>query len=224
MPSAAPTKTLAIAAQDESGVLAKFEIERRALGPKDVKVTIKYCGMCHSDLHQMKGEWGDSKYPMVRSLSLPPFLPSFLRSSNLPLPFSKPALPLSNYIPSLPHCAHYENPAQIPPSPLLILPPPPPPSLPSSLPSPQVPGHEIVGLVEAVGKEVTSFTVGSKVGVGVFVDSCRTCANCHLGDEQYCTGNGDVPSATFTYNFKLPDGKLVQVVKEGRKRGRMGWA
>jgi hypothetical protein len=87
MPSAAPTKTLAIAAQDESGVLAKFEIERRALGPKDVKITIKYCGMCHSDLHQVKGEWGDSKYPMVRPLS-PPSFPSSV--STLRLPFLQP--------------------------------------------------------------------------------------------------------------------------------------
>lgn len=89
----------------------------------------------------------------------------------------------------------------------------------------QVPGHEIVGLVEAVGEEVTSFTVGSKVGVGVFVDSCRDCANCRLGDEQYCTGNADVPSATFTYNFKLTDGTLVQVRREGGREGARvdGW-
>lgn len=36
--------------QDTTGELSKFEFERRALGPKDVKVDIKYCGICHSDL------------------------------------------------------------------------------------------------------------------------------------------------------------------------------
>lgn len=41
--------------QDDSGKLSKFEIERRALGPKDVKVDIKFCGICHSDL--VRGVW-----------------------------------------------------------------------------------------------------------------------------------------------------------------------
>lgn len=47
-----------------------------------------------------------------------------------------------------------------------------------------VPGHEIVGIVEAVGSKVTKFKVGDRAGVGCFVDSCRTCPNCRLGDEQ----------------------------------------
>jgi len=51
---------------------------------------------------------------------------------------------------------------------------------------PSVPGHEIVGKVVAVGKEVSRFKVGDAVGVGCMVDSCRTCPSCQEGLEQYC--------------------------------------
>ncbi|ELP65048.1 NAD(P)-dependent alcohol dehydrogenase [Streptomyces turgidiscabies] len=53
---------------------------------------------------------------------------------------------------------------------------------------PMVPGHEIAGVVEAVGSGVTKFAVGDHVGVGCLVDSCRECENCKAGLEQYCTG------------------------------------
>jgi uncharacterized zinc-type alcohol dehydrogenase-like protein len=49
-----------------------------------------------------------------------------------------------------------------------------------------VPGHEIVGRVTAVGSEVKRFKVGDSAGVGCIVDSCRDCASCHDGLEQYC--------------------------------------
>jgi uncharacterized zinc-type alcohol dehydrogenase-like protein len=49
-----------------------------------------------------------------------------------------------------------------------------------------VPGHEIVGHIEKVGSQVKKFKVGQTVGVGCFVDSCRTCASCQEGLEQYC--------------------------------------
>jgi uncharacterized zinc-type alcohol dehydrogenase-like protein len=49
-----------------------------------------------------------------------------------------------------------------------------------------VPGHEIAGVVAAVGKNVTKFKVGQSVGVGCMVDSCKGCAGCRAGDEQYC--------------------------------------
>lgn len=49
-----------------------------------------------------------------------------------------------------------------------------------------VPGHEICGVVEAVGDNVRDFRIGERVGVGCMVDSCRTCRNCRQGDEQYC--------------------------------------
>jgi alcohol dehydrogenase (NADP+) len=51
---------------------------------------------------------------------------------------------------------------------------------------PVVPGHEIVGRVTAVGSEVQRFKVGDLAAVGCLVDSCRTCANCKAGLEQYC--------------------------------------
>jgi uncharacterized zinc-type alcohol dehydrogenase-like protein len=53
---------------------------------------------------------------------------------------------------------------------------------------PAVPGHEIVGRVTAVGGEVKKFKVGDTVGVGCLVDSCRTCADCRAGLEQFCAG------------------------------------
>jgi alcohol dehydrogenase (NADP+) len=52
---------------------------------------------------------------------------------------------------------------------------------------PIVPGHEILGHVSAVGSQVTKFAVGQRVGVGVYVDSCRECANCVAGESNYCT-------------------------------------
>ncbi|MFP3421458.1 NAD(P)-dependent alcohol dehydrogenase [Bacillus sp. SIMBA_154] len=51
---------------------------------------------------------------------------------------------------------------------------------------PMVPGHEITGVVAAVGDAVTRFKIGDRVGVGCFVDSCGTCEYCQNGDEQYC--------------------------------------
>jgi uncharacterized zinc-type alcohol dehydrogenase-like protein len=51
---------------------------------------------------------------------------------------------------------------------------------------PMVPGHEIAGVVSAIGSEVTKFAVGDRVGVGCFVDSCGECEYCLAGDEQYC--------------------------------------
>jgi alcohol dehydrogenase (NADP+) len=50
------------------GPEAKFELfdfERRDLGARDVLIEIMYCGICHSDIHQARGEWGNSLYPMV---------------------------------------------------------------------------------------------------------------------------------------------------------------
>jgi uncharacterized zinc-type alcohol dehydrogenase-like protein len=52
---------------------------------------------------------------------------------------------------------------------------------------PMVPGHEIAGVVTAVGSEVTKFAVGERVGVGCYVDSCGECEYCLKGEEQFCT-------------------------------------
>jgi uncharacterized zinc-type alcohol dehydrogenase-like protein len=122
-------KTPAYAAPAASAPLVPFSIERREPGPKDVLIDILYCGVCHSDLHQVKDEWGGSIFPMV-------------------------------------------------------------------------PGHEIVGTVSRVGSGVTAYGVGDTVGVGCFVDSCRECANCREGEEQYCE-----QGMTATYNARERDGK-----------------
>jgi uncharacterized zinc-type alcohol dehydrogenase-like protein len=53
------------AAQNAETPLAPFQFERRDLKPHDVQFDIQYCGVCHSDLHQVRGEWGNSMYPMV---------------------------------------------------------------------------------------------------------------------------------------------------------------
>jgi uncharacterized zinc-type alcohol dehydrogenase-like protein len=65
---------------------------------------------------------------------------------------------------------------------------------------PSIPGHEIVGRVTAVGSSVTGHKVGDLVGVGCMVDSCRTCAQCKDGLEQYCDGP---VGFTGTYNGPL---------------------
>ena len=122
-------KTKAYAAKSATSPLEPFSFERRDPGPNDVLIEIAYCGVCHSDIHQARNEWGGATYPMV-------------------------------------------------------------------------PGHEIVGRVTQVGKKVKNFRVGDLAGVGCFVDSCRKCANCKDGEEQFC----DVHTA-FTYNSTEMDEK-----------------
>ncbi len=121
-----PTK--AYAALTAKAPLVPFTIERRAPREFDVAIAIKYCGICHSDIHQARDEWGNATFPMV-------------------------------------------------------------------------PGHEIAGIVTAVGSGVSKHKVGDQVGVGCFVDSCRTCAQCLAGEEQFCLGG-----MNFTYNSKEKDG------------------
>ncbi len=57
--------TNSYAAQSPTTPLAPYQLERRATGPKDVSIEILYCGVCHSDIHQVRDEWGGSIYPMV---------------------------------------------------------------------------------------------------------------------------------------------------------------
>ncbi|MBO0422944.1 NAD(P)-dependent alcohol dehydrogenase [Enterococcus plantarum] len=113
---------------------ASFErsvIERRALKPDDVAIDIKYCGICHSDIHQVDNDFGAGAYPMV-------------------------------------------------------------------------PGHEISGIVSAIGDQVTDFKVGDRVGVGCFVDSCGKCEYCLRGEEQFC-----VQGVVIVFNSKDYDGNLT---------------
>ncbi len=105
----------AYAAHQAKETLKPFDLQRREPGPHDVLIDILFCGVCHSDLHQVKNEWGFGGYPMV-------------------------------------------------------------------------PGHEIVGRVEAVGSSVSKFKKGDMAGIGVLVDTCRTCESCKEGLEQYCEG------------------------------------
>jgi alcohol dehydrogenase (NADP+) len=115
----------AYGAASPTAPLAPLQIQRRAPQPNDVQMQVLFCGICHSDLHQVRNEW----------------------QSILPTVY------------------------------------------------PCVPGHEIVGRVTKVGRDVRNFREGDLVAVGCLVDSCRTCASCRDGLEQYCQG----PS-TFTYN------------------------
>lgn len=107
-------------------------IQRRDPGPHDVVIDIHYAGICHSDIHTAREEWGPASFPLT-------------------------------------------------------------------------PGHEIAGVVSAVGDAVTTHAVGDRVGVGCFVDSCRECENCKAGEEQYCL-RGEVG----TYNATTYDGEQTQ--------------
>ena len=58
-------KVIGYAAQSPTSAMAPFRFERRALRPEDVGIEILYCGICHSDLHQARNDWHNSRYPVV---------------------------------------------------------------------------------------------------------------------------------------------------------------
>ncbi len=58
-------QTKGYAAHSPTGSLQPFEFERRDLKPNDILIEIAFCGVCHSDIHQVRDEWGGSIYPMV---------------------------------------------------------------------------------------------------------------------------------------------------------------
>ncbi|KAF2285318.1 hypothetical protein GH714_042360 [Hevea brasiliensis] len=60
-----PKQAFGWAARDSSGVLSPFNFSRRETGEKDVTFKVLYCGICHTDIHMIKNEWGTSSYPMV---------------------------------------------------------------------------------------------------------------------------------------------------------------
>ena len=124
-------KTRGLVVNHASAPLVPWEFDRRDLGADDVALDIAYAGICHSDIHQAREEWGPAIFPMV-------------------------------------------------------------------------PGHEIVGTVREIGPSVTKFAVGDRIGVGVFIDSCRTCENCVRGLQQYCT-----QGMTGTYNTMERDGTTI---------------
>jgi len=116
------TSTKGYAAISAKSELEPYIFDRRDLRVDDVGFRIDYSGICHSDIHQVREEWGEAIFPMV-------------------------------------------------------------------------PGHEIVGTVTSVGANVTRFKIGDRIGVGVFIDSCRKCKNCLNGLQQYC-----LEGMTGTYN------------------------
>jgi len=122
-------KSRGLAVDNATAPLKSFEFERRDMGSHDVVLDVKYSGICHSDIHTARAEWGSVYYPLV-------------------------------------------------------------------------PGHEIAGVVTNIGKQVTKFAIGDLIGVGVFVDSCRTCENCNNGLQNYC-----LEGMTGTYNSIERDGK-----------------
>ncbi|XP_057807243.1 geraniol dehydrogenase 1-like [Salvia miltiorrhiza] len=60
-----PVKVVGWASRDTSGVMSPFNFSRRATGERDVQFKVLYCGVCHSDLHMIKNEWGFTHYPIV---------------------------------------------------------------------------------------------------------------------------------------------------------------
>ena len=60
-----PYPTEGMAGYAATGPLKALKFQRRALGPKDVAIRIAYCGVCHSDIHTIRGDWGKIQYPLI---------------------------------------------------------------------------------------------------------------------------------------------------------------
>ncbi|PON97070.1 Alcohol dehydrogenase superfamily, zinc-type [Trema orientale] len=60
-----PRKAFGWAARDSSGILSPFHFSRRETGEKDVTFKVLYCGICYTDLHVVKNDWGTANYPVV---------------------------------------------------------------------------------------------------------------------------------------------------------------
>ncbi|WNZ60980.1 NAD(P)-dependent alcohol dehydrogenase [Myxococcus sp. MxC21-1] len=60
-----PFPTEGMAAYAPTGPLRPMQFQRRALGPKDVAIKLHYCGVCHSDIHTVRGDWGPIQYPLI---------------------------------------------------------------------------------------------------------------------------------------------------------------
>src|SRR4051812_18755124 len=60
-----PYPTEGMAGYSETGPLKPMKFQRRALGPKDVAIQIHFCGVCHSDIHTIHGDWGKIQYPQI---------------------------------------------------------------------------------------------------------------------------------------------------------------
>jgi uncharacterized zinc-type alcohol dehydrogenase-like protein len=62
--------TQGYAAMTAKAALQPFSFERREVGPQDVLITITHCGICHSDIHQARDEWGARFFPWCRDMKL----------------------------------------------------------------------------------------------------------------------------------------------------------
>ena len=60
-----PTTVKAVGAKAENSPIEPLEIQRRDVLPEDVRIGIEYSGICHSDIHTVRGDWGDMPYPVV---------------------------------------------------------------------------------------------------------------------------------------------------------------
>ncbi|TNU72808.1 alcohol dehydrogenase, partial [Miniimonas arenae] len=60
-----PTTVNAVAATAADAPLVRTTVERRDVGPHDVRIEIAYAGICHSDIHTARAEWGPAPYPLV---------------------------------------------------------------------------------------------------------------------------------------------------------------
>lgn len=69
---------------------------------------------------------------------------------------------------------------------------------------PMVPGHEIAGIVTKLGSNVSDFSIGDRVGIGCFVDSCGQCEPCLAGEEQFCDAG-----TVMTYNSRDYEGEVT---------------
>ena len=62
------TKSYALHSKDDK--FQAYEFTRRDVGPNDIAIKIKYCGICHSDIHTARSEWGEANYPCVQVMKL----------------------------------------------------------------------------------------------------------------------------------------------------------
>jgi propanol-preferring alcohol dehydrogenase len=131
----------------ESGVMSYGDVPDPRPADNQVLIKIKACGVCHSNLHMIEGDF--------KVFGIPAKLPI-------------------------------------------------------------IPGHEIAGVVEEVGKDVKGFGVGDRVGVQVLYESCRTCEYCLSGNENLCLerkgtgesvdgGYAEYIVAPYDFIYRLPD-------------------
>ncbi|HXV66078.1 MAG TPA: alcohol dehydrogenase catalytic domain-containing protein [Nitrosopumilaceae archaeon] len=132
----------------ESNPLKLTEIDRHKISrPNEMLIKIEACGVCHSQLHSIEGDWKDLGFPSML---------------------------------------------------------------------PTVPGHEVVGKVVEIGKKVSKFKIGDRIGISPLLESCMKCQYCKEGNEQLCEsievlgeslkgGYAEYVTVTEDFATKIPD-------------------